>query len=138
MPHSFRYWTGEFQRFFDPGTGFDIDGAWIDMNDPASVRRSYLLFVVLIHTNVLMASSVLIPAIAPPLKPLLMEVPPNRTSPVPNPNSTIFGNSKLLKRSAPSHVGEDLLNPPYAINNTAKTLSDRTISVGLSLLTHDI
>lgn len=63
--------------------------------------------------------------------------PPNRTSPVPNPNSTILGSSKLEKRGALSHVGEDLLNPPYAINNTAKTLSDRTLSVGLSLPTYD-
>ena len=39
-----RYWTGEFQGFYNPATGFDIDGAWIDMNEPASVRRTRFLF----------------------------------------------------------------------------------------------
>jgi hypothetical protein len=33
----FRFWTGEFERFYDPKTGFDIDGVWIDMNEPSSV-----------------------------------------------------------------------------------------------------
>jgi len=39
-----RYWTGEFESFYNPTTGFDIDGAWIDMNEPASVRRTHFLF----------------------------------------------------------------------------------------------
>lgn len=30
------YWTNEFQLFFSPTTGLDIDGAWIDMNEPAN------------------------------------------------------------------------------------------------------
>src|SRR6266702_3345065 len=34
-----RFWTSEFESFYNPKTGFDIDGAWIDMNEPASVRR---------------------------------------------------------------------------------------------------
>ncbi|EGG11657.1 uncharacterized protein MELLADRAFT_102419 [Melampsora larici-populina 98AG31] len=29
------YWSGEFQRFFDPESGIDIDGILIDMNEPA-------------------------------------------------------------------------------------------------------
>lgn len=31
-----RYWQDEFKRFFDPQTGVDIDGLWIDMNEPSS------------------------------------------------------------------------------------------------------
>jgi hypothetical protein len=31
------YWTNEVAMFFDPLNGLDIDGAWIDMNEPASV-----------------------------------------------------------------------------------------------------
>jgi alpha-glucosidase len=31
------FWTSEFQRAFNPESGVDIDGAWIDMNEPASV-----------------------------------------------------------------------------------------------------
>ena len=66
--------------------------------------------------------------------------PPNRTSPAPNPNATIFSNAniKLAKRAAPSDAGEDLLNPPYAIDNAQGVLSNRTAYVGLSLLTFDI
>ncbi|KAF8496804.1 alpha-glucosidase [Russula emetica] len=80
------YWTGELQRFYNPETGFDIDGVWIDMNEPSSAIENGF--------------------------------PPNRTSPAPNPNATIFSNAnvKLAKRGAPSHAGDDLLNPPYAID----------------------
>ena len=34
----FSYWNNEFQMFYSPQTGLDIDGAWIDMNEPSSVR----------------------------------------------------------------------------------------------------
>jgi alpha-glucosidase len=63
-------------------------------------------------------------------------LPPNRTSPAPNPNATIFSNAnvKLAKRDAP---GDDLLDPPYAIDNAQGVLSNRTAYVGLSLLTYD-
>ncbi|KAH7098299.1 glycoside hydrolase family 31 protein [Auriculariales sp. MPI-PUGE-AT-0066] len=30
------FWTDEVQRFFNPETGWDIDGLWIDMNEPSS------------------------------------------------------------------------------------------------------
>ena len=65
--------------------------------------------------------------------------PPNRTSPAPNPNAPIFSNAnvKLAKRGAPSHAGEDLLDPPYTINNAQGVLSDRTAYVGLSMMTYD-
>jgi alpha-glucosidase (family GH31 glycosyl hydrolase) len=35
---AFSYWNNEFQLFYNPATGIDIDGAWIDMNEPSSVR----------------------------------------------------------------------------------------------------
>ncbi len=30
------YWTNEFALFFDPVKGVDIDGLWIDMNEPSN------------------------------------------------------------------------------------------------------
>ena len=50
-PTRFRYWTSEFERFYNPEAGFDIDGSWIDMNEPTSVRHLWLYFVVLISSG---------------------------------------------------------------------------------------
>ncbi|KAI9452984.1 galactose mutarotase-like domain-containing protein, partial [Lactarius psammicola] len=41
-PQIGQFWTGEFERFYNPKTGFDIDGAWIDMNEPASAAAQNL------------------------------------------------------------------------------------------------
>ena len=38
-PSTQSYWTEEFRRFFSPAYGIDIDGVWIDMNEPDSVRN---------------------------------------------------------------------------------------------------
>ncbi|KAI0303290.1 alpha-glucosidase [Multifurca ochricompacta] len=107
-PQISSYWNEEFNLFFNPQTGFDIDGAWIDMNDPASFCTY--------------------PCDDPFAQAAAQNFPPPRTSPPPNPNARIFSDSTLThsKRAAPNHVGEDLLNPPYAINNAAGVLSDRT------------
>lgn len=35
-PTADSYWTGEFKRFFDKDAGVDIDGLWIDMNEPSN------------------------------------------------------------------------------------------------------
>ncbi len=37
-----RFWTEEFQRFYNPVVGLDIDGAWIDMNEPTNVSRCFM------------------------------------------------------------------------------------------------
>ena len=37
LMHVGSYWTNEFAMFYSPDTGIDIDGAWIDMNEPSSV-----------------------------------------------------------------------------------------------------
>jgi len=56
-----RYWSNEFALFYDPDNGVDIDGVWIDMNEPASVSFDFPMFpgifiLKLLHS----ASSVLI------------------------------------------------------------------------------
>ncbi|PLW47012.1 hypothetical protein PCASD_03921 [Puccinia coronata f. sp. avenae] len=35
-PNAEEFWTSEIERFFDPTNGIDIDGIWIDMNEPAN------------------------------------------------------------------------------------------------------
>ncbi|KAH8601722.1 glycoside hydrolase family 31 protein [Bisporella sp. PMI_857] len=35
-PNTQGYWNKEFKAFFDPVTGFDLDGLWIDMNEPSN------------------------------------------------------------------------------------------------------
>ena len=54
------------------------------------------------------------------------DYPPARDYPPPDPNTPIFQNSTTRKRQ---HAGDDLLNPPYAIQNGFPYLSDRTVYV---------
>lgn len=35
-PKTQQYWDEQFESFFDPATGVDIDGLWNDMNEPAN------------------------------------------------------------------------------------------------------
>jgi hypothetical protein len=45
-------------------------------------------------------------------------LPPPRTSPPPSPNAVIFA-ATHAKRAPPSYASENLLHPPYAIDNAA-------------------
>lgn len=114
-PLTAEYWNNEFSLFFDPTTGIDIDGAWIDMNEPASFC-SY-------------------PCADPYAEAVSQQMPPDRiTSPPPSdaplpiesPNSTSL--FQLLRRQLNGSGSNysDILTPPYAINNAAGNLSDRT------------
>ena len=44
-PNTQDYWSNEFVNYFNPETGIDIDGAWIDMNEPSSVSIYMFLSV---------------------------------------------------------------------------------------------
>lgn len=35
-PNIQSYWNNEFEMFYNPDSGLDIDGSWIDMNEPSS------------------------------------------------------------------------------------------------------
>ncbi|KAI0792610.1 alpha-glucosidase [Abortiporus biennis] len=97
------YWTNEFKLFYDPTTGLDIDGAWIDMNEPSSFCNY--------------------PCTDPFQQAKDQNLPPPRSSSPPDPNAPIFGNdtaSKLIAlQKRVDHSGDDLQNPHYAIANAA-------------------
>ncbi|THU91887.1 alpha-glucosidase [Dendrothele bispora CBS 962.96] len=100
------YWDNEFQLFYNPDNGIDIDGAWIDMNEPSN-------FCFQPCTDIFDQA-------------VQQALPPPRTAPVPDPNTPIFVNSSAVtKRAEP---GDNLLNPPYEINNAAdgRVLSAKT------------
>ncbi|KDQ34176.1 glycoside hydrolase family 31 protein [Pleurotus ostreatus PC15] len=124
-PKAQDYWTNEFKIFYDPEDGIDIDGAWIDMNEPAS-------FCNLPCTDIFDQA-------------VQQALPPPRSSPPPDPNTPIFGGADVdnnTKRGETAiyrqHIGlnrrqseddRDVLNPPYAINNAAGALSSKTAFV---------
>jgi alpha-glucosidase len=144
-PNTSAYWSGEFESFFSPETGVDIDGSWIDMNEPSNFCPY--------------------PCNDPEGQARLQEMPPSRlpvrTPPRPIPGfpetysisnreiksrgseyrrhlartakaSSPMGKSSLeyvkrdyVKRASSADV--DYISPPYAIGNKAEYgLSDRT------------
>ncbi|KAH8100348.1 alpha-glucosidase [Cristinia sonorae] len=105
------YWTNEFKIFNDPKTGIDVDGAWIDMNEPASFCNY--------------------PCTDPFEQVREQGLPPPRTAPVPNPNTPIFLRAEIESHKGIDHSHDNLQSPPYAIQNAAGSgsLSDRTAYV---------
>ncbi|KAI0683191.1 alpha-glucosidase [Cytidiella melzeri] len=112
-PKTQDYWNNEFQLFYNPADGIDIDGAWIDMNDPAS-------FCVY-------------PCTDPFEQAVEQDLPPARITPPPDDSIPPFNTTSLtVQKRAPTfafdHSSDNLLVPPYAIENQAGggNLSDRT------------
>ncbi|CCA73687.1 related to alpha-glucosidase b [Serendipita indica DSM 11827] len=109
-PKTQAYWTNEFALFFNPETGLNVDGIWIDMNEPASFCEY--------------------PCANPSAEASSQNLPPSRTSPPPDKTASLpIGTTipsltaSLLKRGSNY---TDVLNPPYAIGNVLPHLSDRT------------
>ncbi|KAE9385783.1 hypothetical protein BT96DRAFT_949592 [Gymnopus androsaceus JB14] len=100
------YWTNEFRLFYNATDGIDIDGAWIDMNEPSN-------FCVL-------------PCTDPFEQAVEMDLPPGRSTPPPDPNTPIFGNLFDISSSSALEKRDyqvNLLTPPYAIQDAAGALS---------------
>ncbi|CDO71936.1 Glycoside Hydrolase Family 31 protein [Trametes cinnabarina] len=100
------YWNNEFAMFYSPESGLDIDGAWIDMNEPSSFCNY--------------------PCSDPFEQAREQDLPPARSTLPPDPATPIFGQTTLQKRVDHSH--DDVQNPPYHIANFAGSgaLSDKT------------
>ncbi|KAJ7253344.1 alpha-glucosidase [Mycena haematopus] len=101
------YWTNEFDLFYNPQTGLDIDGAWIDMNEPSSFCN--------------------LPCDDPFEQAMEQALPPPRSTAPPPPDTPIFvGTPPVRRRSLEKR--DNLLTPQYSINNAAPggNLSSKT------------
>ncbi|KAJ7184493.1 alpha-glucosidase, partial [Mycena filopes] len=99
------YWSNEFALFYSPDTGLDIDGAWIDMNEPSSFCD--------------------LPCDNPFQQAIQQALPPPRSTSPPPPDTPIFVGTPPVRR----HTKRDnLLVPQYSINNAAPggNLSSKT------------
>ncbi|KDQ10939.1 glycoside hydrolase family 31 protein [Botryobasidium botryosum FD-172 SS1] len=103
-PNVGNYWTEQFLRFFDKDTGIDIDGAWIDMNDPATFCDY--------------------PCIDPFQSAQNQSIPPPRLSPPPALGTLVPPFKRAV--AATNTTGLNYLEPPYHINNTNGAISDLT------------
>jgi len=119
-PKAQSYWNNEFSRFFDQHSGVDIDGLWIDMNEPANFCNW---------------------PCADPEGFAVTDGDPPPASPLRNNfRPSIPGFPEVLQpTTAPKMVrrqtkgtrvglpGRNLVDPPYKIKNAAGSLSNKTV-----------
>ncbi|KAI6784884.1 uncharacterized protein J7T54_007978 [Emericellopsis cladophorae] len=133
------YWSDMFHDSFNPETGVDIDGVWIDMNEPASFCRQGC------NPDREAKNRNL------PPKPPAVREPPRSIPGLPFNTSrevvvTKVTEQETLRELASrgldskkhfdvDHAADDLLSPPYSINNKAPggKLSDMTMDTDLTL-----
>ncbi|QRV77504.1 glycoside hydrolase family 31 protein [Ceratobasidium sp. AG-Ba] len=107
-PNVSSYWNKEFKEFFDPNTGIDIDGVWLDMNEPSSFCKYPC-------NN--------------PEEQAVGNPPPRTTSP-PDINTPIFVNNTkrgLVTRQSSTEINYN--EPPYKIGDIFPYIGDRTAPV---------
>lgn len=120
------YWNGEFNAFFNPENGVDIDGLWIDMNEAANMcpypcknPEKYS------KENDLPPAP---PAVRPSNPRPLPGFPSDFQPSSPSKRSLVKRGSKGEKVGLPNR---NLISPPYKIHNAAGSLSMKTINTDL-------
>ncbi|OJD23576.1 hypothetical protein ACJ73_05070 [Blastomyces percursus] len=105
-PNAENYWVNEFAQFFDAQTGVDIDGLWIDMNEPANFYDY--------------------PCKDPETYAVDSKFPPE---PPPPPHSRAKrAGEHGHKQGLPNR---ELIDPPYKIRNQAGSISNNTADTDL-------
>ncbi|KZS89844.1 alpha-glucosidase [Sistotremastrum niveocremeum HHB9708] len=109
-PNITEFWNNEFKLFFDPATGIDIDGVWIDMNEPAS----FCLY----------------PCLDPFEQAREQDRPPPRPASPPKPDTPIFQHDNTFTiQPRGGFEKRSLLAPDYVPKNSFGTLSEKTAHV---------
>ncbi|KAK6866091.1 alpha-glucosidase [Apiospora arundinis] len=154
-PNASKYWTEQIGEAFSPQTGIDIDGIWIDMNEPANMCRYPCL------DPADEAKRIGVPADPPPLRDPPRALPGFNISGPEHPSYTLDSSWSqatykaytentdtpqqiLGPRNADAYEEEGLLSPPYAIHNGGPSgkISDLTVPTNIvhanGMLEYDI
>ncbi|EGC44131.1 alpha-glucosidase [Histoplasma capsulatum var. duboisii H88] len=121
-PNTENYWVNEFAQFFDAQTGVDIDGLWIDMNEPANFCTYPC------EDSEKFAIDNKFPPELPAMRP--------NPRPIPGLPSTFQPLHSGAKRAGEhGHkmglLNRKLIDPPYKINNQAGSISNKTADTDL-------
>lgn len=152
-PNASTYWEEQIRDAFDSETGIDIDGIWIDMNEPASMCR----YPCLDPSGE--AKRIGVPPDPPPLREPPRALPDFNTSGLEHPpyrlgnpwfQETVatfaanHGPQQVLDSRDWGDDQQDLLHPPYGIHNGGPSgeISDLTVPTNIvhanGMLEYDI